>query len=62
MIPLVKLAVVSKNECEVPSFSEIPLVFLYLLYTPLEKQPYLVSISSYKLSVKSILLLICILF
>ena len=40
-----------------PLFYKNWLVFLYLLYFLLEKQPYLVSTSFYQLSVKSILLL-----
>ena len=46
MAPLVKLAVVSKTGEEASLF-----IFLHLLDTPVEKQPYLMSTSSYKVSV-----------
>ena len=55
MAPLVKPAIVSKTGEEASL-----LIFLHLLYTPVEKQPYLVSIISYKFSAKSILSLMCV--
>ena len=42
MAPLVKLAVVSKSGEDAP-FYKNQLVFLHLLYTLVEKQPYLMS-------------------
>ena len=61
MASSVKLAIVSKSD-EKASFLQNQLVFLYFLYTLVEKQPYLVSTSSYQVSVKRILLLMCIQF
>ena len=60
MAPLVKLAITSKGG-EEASFLQ-KLACLYLLCTLVEKQPYLVSASSYRLSVKSILMLMCVRF
>ena len=59
MAILVKLDVVSKM-VKRPLFYNNQLVFLHLLYTLVEKQPYLMSTSSYKLPVKSILLVTCV--
>ena len=53
MVPSVTLAVISKMGEEASLLGNW-LVFLHLLYTSVEKQPYLMSTSSYKLSVKSI--------
>ena len=53
MAPLVKLAVVFKSG-EEASFLQHWFVFLHPLYTVVEKQPYLVSTSSYQLSVQNI--------
>ena len=60
MAPFVKLAVVCKSG-EESSFLQKS-ACLHLLYILVEKQPYLMSTSSYQLSVKSILLLMCIRF
>ena len=49
MAPLVKLAIVSKSGEDTP----FRLIFLHLLYTLVEKQPYLVSTTSYQLSVNA---------
>ena len=51
MAPLVKLAVVSKSD-EEASFLQKSACLLHLLYTLVEKQPYLMSTSFYQLSVK----------
>ena len=51
MASLIKLVIVSKSS-EVASFFRNRLVFLHLLYTLVEKQPYLMSTSSYQLSIK----------
>ena len=51
MTPLAKLAVISEMKGEASLVKNI-LVFLHLLYIIIEKQPYLVSTSSYQLSVK----------
>ena len=62
MAPSVKLAVISKV-MKRPRFYKNQLVFCHLLYTLVEKQPYLMSLrSSYQLSVNSILLLMCVRF
>ena len=59
MVPLVKLAVISKSGEEASFLQESADLALSSLH-PSRKQQYLVSTSSYKLSVKSILLLTCI--
>ena len=59
MVPLAKLAAVSKSGKEA-SFLQKSACPLYLLYTLVEKQPYLVSTTSNQLSVISTLLLTCI--
>ena len=59
MASLVKLAIVSKSGKEA-FFRQKLACLLHLLYTLVEKQPYLVSTSFYQLSVKGILLLMCI--
>ena len=61
MAPLVKVTILFKMGKEA-SLLRNWLVFLHLLYTLVEKPQYLVSTSSYKLSVKSILFLMCIQF
>ena len=53
MVPLVTLAVISKMGEEASLLGNW-LVFLHLLYTSVEKQPYLMSTSSYELSIQSI--------
>ena len=52
-MPSVTLAVISKMGEEASLLGNW-LVFLHLLYTSAEKQPYLMSTSCYKLSIKSI--------
>ena len=52
MAPMVKLTVISKSG-EEAFFYKNRLVFLHLLYSLVEKRPYLVSTSSYQLSVKA---------
>ena len=52
MVPLVNLAVISKSG-EKTLFYKYQLVFLHLLYTIAEKEPYLMSTISYQLSVKN---------
>ena len=48
MTPLAKLAIISEANGEA-SLSKNHLVFLHLLYILIEKQPFLVSTSSYQL-------------
>ena len=50
MVTLVKLAAIAISS-EQASFLQNQLVFLHLLYILVEKQPYLVSTSSYQHSV-----------
>ena len=59
MATLVKLAILSKSG-EEASFLQKLACLLHLLYALVEKQPYLVSTGFYQLSVKGILLLMCI--
>ena len=61
MAPSRKLAVISKMHWGT-SLVKNQLVLLHFLYIIVEKQPYLMSTSSYQLSVKSILFLTCIQF
>ena len=56
MVTLVKLTVVSKSGEEASFLQESAYLSSYSLHS-VEKQPYLMSISSYQLSVKRILLL-----
>ena len=49
MAPSIKLAVISKMDWEASLLGN-QLVFLHFLYILVEKQPYLMSTSSYKLS------------
>ena len=59
MVPWVKLGVISKMDWDTSLLGKSA-CFFHLLYTPVEKQPYLVSTSFYKLYVKNILFLTCI--
>ena len=52
MAPLVKLAIIPKSG-EEASFLQKLACLLHLLYTLVEKQPYLVSTSSYPLYIKA---------
>ena len=61
MAPSAKLTVISKMDGDA-SLVKNRLILLHFLYILVEKQPYLVSTSSYQLTVNNILFLMCVQF
>ena len=58
-IKLAKLAVISNMMWDACLVGKLACLF-HLLYAQVKKQPYLLSTSSYKLSLKSILFIMCV--